>query len=195
MTRYKLPDRFGGEEGQIIDRMPNGGTPIVATLMTHVPLQLDDGKVLYVDRSDLIEIEPTMAEPPNGTTVLIKHLGGTEPRLYAFTRIDGAYETLYGGDSKFRWYWHDNGEWVTWENVCRHHDPIVLIEDPAARLNLKWPWSIDPDGIHASINVHNGAVYVWCGNAVSDEAEELDPDDAVKFAHAILRAAREAGQQ
>lgn len=169
MTTYKLPERFGGEEVEVLDGpIPQGMTLVRAA----------GGALFAFDRGLLQRVEP----PHRVNAVVFDNDGG------AWYRAPKGWIYLGNPTTTLEIDPFDDPQFTDWRTV-ESYGVIAAIPNPAASIK-ELPWELSEDR-QVDVGVHEGRVYAWAGDPVMHSGEPLTADEARAFAAALLRAADE----
>lgn len=165
MTTYLLPEWLGGAEVELLSSSNETYANVRVPTTTGAP------QLITLDRCNLVEVKPAVAEPTTDGTVAVLRSIGSSP--YAFTRSAKVRaEEMPDRPAEYRWWWHDNGEWVTWEYIVNLGEPEVLIPDPAADA-LAFPAELGTSGELLYVNRARGAGDALVLNGVSLSQNEI----------------------
>lgn len=127
MSTFRLPDYLGGHPVELRTHVIDGPETRVDVQVIHPEAQT----VVNLLFGSLIQVKPPLPPEPaaDGTFVTVESEG---LKVYAYSRRAAIHASMYPDLlPEYRWWWHDNGDWVTWALVCAEGDPVVQIPDPA----------------------------------------------------------------
>lgn len=120
MTLYVLPDGIKVEEDTDPGLVRGVGVWVIHPAYGSIA----------VERDKLTEVPPPRPEPAqDGSFVTVQSEGVKE---WAFSRREAVRRSMYPDyPAASCWWWHDNGEWVSWRDILGMGDPKRWCPDPA----------------------------------------------------------------
>jgi hypothetical protein len=174
LARYKLSDRFGGHEVEVLHGFARDDG--------RLDCKLDSGDVVTVPASDVVSIKPPLPEePPVGSVVRMGEDG------LVFLRGDT-------DDSPYHWLCAGSPAGYTWEQICVYGTPVRLVPDPQAEpVTLPWMWREPGDRPGDSVvGADLGEVADSIRQGATTTTIRFSPDAARAKALALTTAADQA---
>lgn len=132
----------------------------------------------------LLHEPPT--EPSEDGTVVSAHSEGN--KVFTYSRRESVHRIAHPNHpGEYCWWWHDDGSWVCWRDICKYEEITVLVPDPVASAP-ELPFR----DLCGEVQANKPGYDMHHPVRIAIERSFYSADDAERVGLAILRAAREA---